>query len=106
MVKIIKARDKQKQSLARAEEKPKKHHKLIETTYRSNNNSDYTEKIEELEKNFKYISNSNHYWSEPEHSMLYGTPIYETASFAQQSFHRFVTDIVKRMNVRALLRGF
>ena len=84
MIKSITAQDQQKHSLALAEEKPKKHHKLIETTYRSNTNSDYTEKIEELEKNFNYSSNSNHYWSEPEHSMLYGTPIYEAASPAQK----------------------
>ncbi|MDJ0569455.1 MAG: hypothetical protein QNJ53_10455 [Pleurocapsa sp. MO_192.B19] len=61
-----------------------KHFKLIETTYRSNIVSDYTEKIEELDKNFKYSSNSNCYWSEPEHSLLYGTPIYEAASPSQK----------------------
>ena len=84
MVKIIKALEKPKQSLTVTEGKTKKHLKLIETTYRSNTDSDYTEKMEELEKSFNYSSNSNHYWSEPEHSMLYGTPLYETASPSQK----------------------
>ncbi len=84
MVNIFKAPEKPKQSLTVTEGKKKKHIKLIETTYRSNTDSDYTEKIEELEKNFNYSSNSNYYWSEPEHSMLYGTPIYEAASPSQK----------------------
>ena len=58
----------------------KKHHKLIGNTYRNNSNSDYTEKIEELCKTFKYRENSNHYWSEPHQSLLFGSPIYEGAS--------------------------
>ena len=61
-----------------------RHFKTIEMTYRSNIVSDYTEKIEELDKNFKYRDNSNHYWSQPEHSLLYGTPIYEAASSSQK----------------------
>ncbi|MDJ0572809.1 MAG: hypothetical protein QNJ53_27730 [Pleurocapsa sp. MO_192.B19] len=84
MVKTIKALEKQKQSLTVTEGERKKHIKLIETTYLSNTDSDYTEKIEELEKNFNYSSNSNYYWSEPEQSMLYGTPLYEAASPSQK----------------------
>jgi hypothetical protein len=64
--------------------KVKKHIKLSEINYRRNVESDYTEKIEELDKNFDYSSNSNHYWSQPELSLLYGTPLYEEASPSQK----------------------
>lgn len=84
MVAPIKATDTQKHSSTLTEGQAKKHLKLIETTYHSNTSSDYTEKIEELYKNFNYSSNSNHYWSEPEQSLLYGTPLYESASPAQK----------------------
>lgn len=56
----------------------------IEKTCRSNLESNYTEKIEELEKSFKYQKNSDRYWSEPEQSILYGTPVYEAASPSQK----------------------
>lgn len=62
----------------------KKHIKLSEINYRRNTESDFTEKIEELDKNFNYSSNSNDYWSEPELSLLYGTPLYEEASPSQK----------------------
>ncbi|MEC4883855.1 MAG: hypothetical protein SAL70_21380 [Scytonema sp. PMC 1070.18] len=62
----------------------KKHLKLITTTYQNNSKSDYTEKIEELFKNFNYNHNKNQYWSEPEQSMLFGSPLYEAASPAQR----------------------
>ena len=58
--------------------------KLSEKNYQTNIDSDYTETIEELDKNFKYSTNSNHYWSEPEFSTLYGTPLYEVASPSQK----------------------
>ncbi|WP_071187594.1 hypothetical protein [Trichormus sp. NMC-1] len=57
---------------------------LLEKNYGNNLDTDYTEKIEELDKNFNYSSNSNAYWSEPEHSILYGTPLYEQASQSQK----------------------
>ncbi|MFM5980914.1 MAG: hypothetical protein ACKO9I_10285 [Sphaerospermopsis kisseleviana] len=57
---------------------------LLEKNYGNNLDSDYTEKIQELDRNFKYTSNSNAYWSEPEHSLLYGTPLYEQASLSQK----------------------
>ncbi len=62
----------------------KKHEKITEINYRRNTDSDYTEKMEELDKNFNYSSNSNHYWSEPELSTLYGTPFYQEASPSQK----------------------
>lgn len=67
-----------------AEDKVKKHVKLTEINYRRNTESDYTEKIEELDKNFNYTLHSNCYWSEPELSLLYGTPLYEEASPSQK----------------------
>lgn len=67
-----------------SEDKEKKHIQLIEKTYRSNTDSDYTEKIEALGKNFDYSSNSDHYWGIPELSTFYGTPLYETTSPSQK----------------------
>lgn len=61
-----------------------KHVKLTEINYRRNIDSDYTEKMEELDKNFNYSNNSNHYWSQPELSTLYGTSLYEEASPSQK----------------------
>lgn len=58
--------------------------KLVETTYRNNLDSDYTEKISALTSQFRYADNSQHFWSEPSHSLLYGTPLYEQASPAQK----------------------
>lgn len=58
--------------------------KVIERNYQNNLDSDYTEKIEELDKNFDYSSNSSDYWSKPELSLLYGTPFYEMASPSQK----------------------
>lgn len=82
MVNTIKATASENQPLNSPE--LKKRIKLIENNYQNNLDSDYTEKIEELDKNFKYSSNSNHYWSEPESSTLYGTPLYEAASPSQK----------------------
>lgn len=62
----------------------KKHIKITEINYQRNIDSDYTEKIEDLDKNFDYSSNSDSYWSEPELSTLYGTPLYEQASPSQK----------------------
>jgi hypothetical protein len=61
-----------------------KHRKLIATTYANNVDSDYTEKIQALNKSFNYSHNRDHYWSEPEQSMLYGTRLYEAASPTQK----------------------
>lgn len=58
--------------------------KITEINYRRNCDSDYTERIEELDKHFDYASSSDHYWSEPELSLLYGTPLYEEASLSQK----------------------
>ncbi len=64
--------------------KETRHTKLIEKTYQNNIDSDYTERIEELSKNFKYQDNKNSYWSDPEQSLLYGSPLYEVATPAQK----------------------
>ncbi len=56
----------------------------LERTYHNNTDSDYTEKIQELDRNFKYSEVKNYYWNAPELSLLYGTPLYEQASEAQK----------------------
>lgn len=62
----------------------RKHIKVTEINYRRNVESDYTEKMEELDRSFNYSSNSDYYWSQPELSALYGTPLYEEASPVQK----------------------
>jgi hypothetical protein len=71
-------------SLTSPEQQGKGFLKLIQNNYEYNLDSDYTEKIEELDRHFDYGINSNHYWSEPELSTLYGTPLYEAASSSQK----------------------
>jgi hypothetical protein len=56
----------------------------LERTYYNNHDSDYTEKIQELDRNFKYSDVCNCYWNAPELSLLYGTPLYEQASESQK----------------------
>lgn len=68
------------QAKATAEKRQRRHLKVINTTYHSNTDSDYTENIELLDKSFKYSDHSSYYWSQPEHSLLYGTPLYQAAS--------------------------
>ena len=58
--------------------------KLIERTHNNNIDSDYTEKIQELDRSFKYKEHQNCYWNSPEFSLLYGTPLYEQATEAQK----------------------
>ena len=58
--------------------------KLIDTTYRNNFDSDYTEKIAALTHEFRYADHKNALWSESSHSLLYGTSLYEQASDAQR----------------------
>jgi len=82
MVDTTKALQSNNKSSPKSQEK--KHVKVTEINYRRNIDSDYTEKIEELDKNFNYSSNSDHYWSEPELSLLYGTPLYQEASPSQK----------------------
>jgi len=84
MENTAKAPELENEFLTLSEEKVKKHVKLTEINYRRNTESDFTKKIEELDKHFNYSSNSNHYWSEPELSLLYGTPLYEEASPSQK----------------------
>ena len=84
MIDATKAMDTRNQSLNSPKRQGKKPLKVLENNYQNNLESDYTEKIEELDKNFNYSSNSNHYWSKPELSLLYGTPLYEAASTSQK----------------------
>ena len=84
MVNTSKAPDLKNHFSTLSDDKVKKHIKITEINYQRNIDSDYTEKIEDLDKNFNYTTNSNHYWSEPELSLLYGTPLYEEASPSQK----------------------
>lgn len=72
------------QSLPRSEAPETKHYKIIEKTFKNNKDSDYTEKLRDLANEFNYASNSNHYWSKPDLSLLYGTPLYDAASPSQK----------------------
>lgn len=56
----------------------------IQKTYDRNCESSYTEKIERLDDQFSYAANRDYYWSEPEQSVLYGTPLYKQASHDQK----------------------
>ncbi|MCP6761468.1 MAG: hypothetical protein NHB32_22635 [Fischerella sp. CENA71] len=74
----------QKQSSTQPERQIKKHLKVVEINYRRNTESNYTEKITELAQNFNYNNHRDYYWSDPELSILYGTPLYEVASPSQK----------------------
>ncbi len=77
----------------------RKNLKLMEVNYRRNTESDYTEQMEALYKNFDYSSNSDYYWGDAELSILYGSPLYEAASPSQKTalnhlywaFHYYAT---------------
>ncbi|MDM3847803.1 MAG: hypothetical protein PT118_00445 [Aphanizomenon gracile PMC644.10] len=85
MLNNIPTKEEIEQSLnADTDPKYKRHIKVCEINHRNNIDSNYTEKMESLEKSFDYTTNSNHYWSEPELSILYGTPLYAEASPAQK----------------------
>jgi hypothetical protein len=71
-------------NLSADSQKSAKHFQLIEKTYQSNIESDYTEKIAELGRNFDYQKNKDCYWGNPELSTFYGTPLYEEASESQK----------------------
>lgn len=81
---VVKVPDNDRRTAPDRNEKPKKHFKLIESTYDQNTASDYTEKIEELDRNFDYRLNCESYWSQPEQSLLYGTPFYNACSESQK----------------------
>jgi hypothetical protein len=70
--------------MATATDLENRHWRITEKTYQNNKASDYTEKIEELERNFNYANNCDHYWGIPELSVLYGTPLYDQASEQQK----------------------
>lgn len=58
--------------------------KLIQINYNKNTDSDYTEKIQELDRQFKYSENSQESWNNPEYSFLYGTPLYLESTESQK----------------------
>lgn len=76
--------DTNNQSLSKPQAKKKKSLTLIENTCRNNQEFYYTQNIKELGKKFDYSSNSEYFWSKPEFSLLYSTPLYEAASDSQK----------------------
>ena len=58
--------------------------KTLTKNHQNNLNSDYTEKIKKLNKDFHYEKNQARYWSDPQFSLFYGTPLYEQASPTQK----------------------
>lgn len=76
--------DTNNQSLTKPQAKKKKSLTLIENTCRNNQEFYYTQNIKELGKKFDYSSNSEYFWSKPEFSLLYSTPLYEAASDSQK----------------------
>jgi hypothetical protein len=72
------------QDLSTAESLSKRHIKINEITYQNNLESDYTEKIETLDREFKYAHNCDHPWGPPELTLFYGTPLYDEASPTQK----------------------
>jgi hypothetical protein len=61
-----------------------KHEIVTNTTYKNNISSNYTEIIEQLEKNFSYEENKDQYWGPVELSIFYGSPLYDQASETQK----------------------
>ena len=84
MINEVKVQDTKVKSATQNDSQVRKHLKIAEITYKNNTESNYTEIMHELEKSFNYSDNSNHYWSKPELSTLYGTPLYEEASPSQK----------------------
>ena len=62
----------------------RQHLQQIHKTYQNNCESTYTEKIEQLDDQFDYPSHRHYYWSDPQQSILYGTPLYTEASPEQK----------------------
>ena len=69
---------------AAADPQGRQYLKQIHKTYQHNCQSTYTEKIEQLDDQFDYPSHNHAYWSDPQQSILYGTPLYAEASASQK----------------------
>jgi hypothetical protein len=81
---MLVSQDIQRKGLGLEVASPPRHVHLIERTYKNNAESDYTERIEALGKQFNYEDNRQSLWGEAQFSMLYGTPLYEQASPSQR----------------------
>ena len=62
----------------------KRHTNTIEKTWRNNVDSDYTEKMVALARDFDYERDRHSFWVDPELSLLYGTPVWEQATHTQK----------------------
>lgn len=62
----------------------KRHTNTIEKTWSNNVESDYTEKMVALARDFDYERDRHSFWVDPELSLLYGTPVWEQATHTQK----------------------
>ncbi|MGK7924416.1 MAG: hypothetical protein AB4290_04030 [Spirulina sp.] len=58
--------------------------KTLTKNYQNNLNSDYTEKMQSFARDFQYHQNKEVYWSDPQFSLFFGTPLYEQSSPTQK----------------------
>lgn len=81
--------------------KPAKHRKVVDITFQNNEQSDYTEQIEAMERAFRYADYQHCYWTEPEQSLLYGTPLYEQATDDQKRALNHLYWVIQNNNTAA-----
>ena len=58
--------------------------RTLAKNHQSNLESDYTEKMRGLTQSFQYKKDRNHYWTDPQFSLFYGSPLYKQASPTQK----------------------
>jgi hypothetical protein len=61
-----------------------RHEQLTASTYKNNCASNYTEIIEQLDRDFTYEENKDSYWGPQELSLFYGTNLFKQASETQK----------------------
>ena len=61
-----------------------RHEQLTANTYKNNCASNYTEIIEQLDRDFTYEENKDSYWGPQELSLFYGTNLFKQASETQK----------------------
>ncbi len=80
---------------------PNKHTKVNALNYASNQASNYTEKMRKLDAGFKYEDHQDHFWTDPEQSLLYGTPIFAAASDRQRKALNHLYWVIQNINTAA-----
>jgi hypothetical protein len=59
-------------------------HRKLAFNYRKNKEQDHTERMDEAVSRFRYDDCKGEYWQAEDHSLLYGTPLWEGASASQR----------------------